>query len=155
MIKNKHIFIICLVSPIVLGALGSLLGGSTEEYREMIKPPLTAPSALYGPVWGTLYLMQGYSSYRIAIQNRPRFFPLSLVLYGIGLLFINLWPLLYFRLELYAAAWCLIALLILWETAVAVLFFQEDHLAGILLVPLLIWLTYAGYLNLGIWLLNP
>ena len=78
----------------------------------------------------------------------------ALVLYGIQLAFNFLWPILFFSLSAYLFAFIWLAGLWLLILATTVSFYRLSNIAGRLMIPYLVWVTFAGYLNLGIYLLN-
>ncbi len=148
--------LICLAIPLGVGGLASLLtGGGMGEYAVMNRPPLSPPGWLFPVVWTALYLLMGYASYRIytsgAEQTQIR---QSLILYGAQLIVNFLWPLVFFGLKWYLAAFFL--LILLWVLIFLTMraFAKIDETASDLFLPYILWVTFAGYLNLGVYLLN-
>lgn len=147
-------FLVCLLLPLALGAVVSVITmNSMDAFASLAKPPLSPPGWLFPVVWTILYLMMGYASYRIFISGDPARRD-ALRLYGVQL-FLNLvWPILFFSFGWYgfSFAW----LMALWITVLLTLlrFRAIDPAAGYLLIPYLVWLTFAAYLNLGVFLLN-
>ena len=147
--------LICLAIPLAVGGLGALLSGGMESYQVMNQPPLSPPGWIFPIVWTVLYLLMGYASYRVLVADAPRQDrKKALSFYGIQLFLNFLWPLVFFGLQWYWAAFVL--LLALW-----VMIYLTMHLFGLiddtaenLLIPYLLWVTFAGYLNLGVALLN-
>lgn len=145
--------LVCIAIPLAVGALASALsGGMGESYFSYIKPPLSPPGWLFPVVWTVLYVLMGYASYLVAQapgENRK-----ALVLYGIQLAMNFLWPILFFRFEMVGAA--LVLLMVLWVTVLLTIraFSQVSEQAGDLLIPYILWLSFALYLNFGIFLLN-
>ena len=153
-IKWKKL-IICLAIPLGVGILASLLTGGMTQYQDMRQPPLSPPGWLFPVVWTILYTLMGYASYRIRVSDTPRKErTAALKLYGAQLAINFLWPLVFFGLEQYLLAF--FVLLLLW----ALIFFtirafsRIDETAADLLLPYIIWVTFAGYLNVGVYLLN-
>lgn len=132
------------------GILSALLtGGSMRQYADMYKPPLAPPGWVFPIVWTILYILMGVAAWRVyESQGRDR--RLALSLYGNQLLLNIVWPLLFFELKVYffAFAWLLLLWLLIYLTMRQ--FLLIDRRAGLLLVPYLIWVTFAGYLNLAI-----
>lgn len=154
--KNKKQLLLCLLLPLAVGGLGSLLaGGFGEGYEAMYKPLLSPPGWVFPIVWTALYLLMGYASYLVlsgdASEPRKK---RALTVYGVSLLINLLWPLFFFRLGLYSFAFVWLLLLLLAVLLCCVLFYYIDERAGKLLVPYLLWLFFAAYLNLGVALLN-
>ena len=146
---------IALAIPLAVGGLSTLLSGGAGDYRMLNQPPLSPPGWVFPIVWTVLYLLMGYSSYRIYASEASRAdLWKALTFYGIQLFLNFLWPVVFFGLQWYWAAFVL--LLALW-----VMIYLTMHLFGLiddtaenLLIPYLLWVTFAGYLNLGIALMN-
>lgn len=152
-IKN---LIIALVIPLAVGGLSALLSGSgMADYALLNKPPLSPPGWVFPVVWTILYLLMGYASYRIYTSNAdPKEKKQALGLYALQLFFNFLWSIVFFGL-----GWRLVAffvLLILWVLIVLTIraFSKIDDKAADLLLPYLLWVTFAGYLNITAYLLN-
>ena len=138
--------------------LTALLGGivtyvNMGRYEDLIKPPLSPPGYLFPIVWTILYALMAYGAGRIYSITGTIRTP-AIYLYGVQLLFNFGWSLLYFGFGAYLAAF--IWLLILWAmvAAMIVLFYRTDRKAGLLQIPYLLWLSFAAYLNLAIYLIN-
>ena len=146
---------ICLAVPLAVGGLAALLSGGMKSYRGMNQPPLSPPGWVFPIVWSVLYLMMGYASYRVLTSGgQPDTVRKSLTFYGIQLFLNFLWPILFFGFGWYLAAFVL--LLTLWAFIYLTMhwFGTVDDAAENLLIPYLLWVTFAGYLNLGVALLN-
>lgn len=150
-LKTQLLF---LALPLAVGALSAFLTrGQLSLYRQWTHPPLTPPGWVFPIVWGILYILMGISSYLIAVSLSPqRKNALSLYLLQLFLNF--LWPIVFFRFQ--APLFALLILLLLWYTVFQMIqaFYLIFPLAGILQIPYLLWLTFAAYLNLGIFFLN-
>ena len=153
--RSVKTFLICLAIPLAVGALSSLLSGGMDMYQQLVKPPLSPPGWVFPLVWTTLFLLMGWASYRVYVSDAPREqVRRALILYG-AQLFVNfLWPIVFFRFGLLLAAF--IVLVILWVLIFLTMraFSRIDERAGNLLIPYFLWVTFAGYLNLGFYLLN-
>lgn len=151
----KKLFI-SLAIPLAIGGLAALLsGGGMASYAQLNQPPLSPPGWVFPVVWTALYLLMGYSSYRIWSSGKDSTaVKRALILYG-AQLFVNfLWPIAFFGFQLRLTAFFI--LLLLWVLIYGTIFqFSKlDEKAGDLLIPYLLWVTFAGYLNLGTYLLN-
>ena len=147
--------LICLALPLAVGGLATLLSGGMTDYRQLNQPPLSPPSWLFPIVWTILYLLMGYASYRVLVSGKDEAaIHRALFLYGAQLFLNFLWPIVFFGLEWRLAAFFL--LIGLWILIYLTMrhFSQLDELAGDLLIPYILWVTFAGYLNLGVYLLN-
>ncbi len=153
--RNWKTFLIAIAIPLAVGGLSTLLSGGMKDYFDLQQPPLSPPGWVFPIVWSILYVMMGYASYRIytsgASEHSVR---RALILYGIQLFLNFLWPIFFFGFHWYLAAFVL--LLVLWGFVFWTMgtFSAIDKTAGYLLVPYLIWLSFAAYLNLGVVFLN-
>ena len=154
--KNWKTLLPCLLIPPAAGGLGALLaGGFGESYGAMYKPLLSPPGWVFPIVWTALYLLMGCASYLVLTSEaseprRRRALTVFAVQLGINLL----WPLFFFRLGWYGFAFVWLLLLIAAVLACRLLFRYIDKRAGDLLLPYVIWLFFAAYLNLGVAILN-
>ncbi len=154
--KNWKTLLLCLLIPLAAGGLGAWLSGGFEDsYGAMYKPLLSPPGWLFPIVWTALYLLMGYASYLVYTSEasgprRSR----ALTVYGVQLAVNLLWPLFFFRLGWYGFAFVWLIVLILAALLCTVLFRYIEKRAGDLLVPYLVWLFFAAYLNLGVAILN-
>ena len=145
--------IACLAIPLAVGGLSALLTrNSMETFQVINKPPLSPPGWLFPVVWTILYVLMGIASYLVLTSGKPN--RTALAVYGIQLFFNFLWSIIFFNLEQYLFAFVWLVLLWLLILATAVLFYRISKPAGYLMLPYLLWVTFAGYLNLSIYLLN-
>ena len=153
---DKKLLIICLVVPLAVGSIAALLtGGGVDTFETLRKPPLSPPGWLFPVAWTILYVLMGAASYLVLTSGRPQGeINRALMLYGIQLGFNFLWPVFFFGLSayLFAFVWLLALWLLIFATLLA--FRRVSDSAGWLLAPYLAWVTFAGYLNFGIYLLN-
>lgn len=143
----------CIFLPLATGALsGYLAKNSAELFSTLNKPPLTPPGWLFPIVWSLLYLMMGIASYLVLTSGQPN--QQALLWYTAQLILNFLWPILFFYFELYFLSF--VWLILLWWTILKTieLFYEISKPAALLLVPYFLWVTFAGYLNLAITLLN-
>lgn len=140
-------------------AVGALSGWLTRDgtmiFNEaVIQPPLSPPAIVFPIVWTILYALMGISAARIAMQPPSAEKTRSRNLYLLQLLVNFLWSPIFFNLQAYGAAF--VWLLLLWTLVLLMIvsFRRIDPLAAKLQIPYLIWLTFAAYLNLGVWILN-
>ena len=148
--------IICLVIPLAVGGLSAWLSGSgMEQFRQLRQPPFSPPGWLFPVMWTILYLLKGYAAYRVLTSKAEKEqIHKALRLYGAQLAFNFLWSLIFFGLDMYLLAF--IVLLALWVLIFLTInaFSDIDETAGNLLLPYILWVTFAAYLNVGIYLLN-
>jgi tryptophan-rich sensory protein len=136
------------------GSLGMRLADPTW-YDDLTKPPWTPPDGLFGPVWSILYLLMAISVW-LVWRARPlsgRAWPVAIF---IAQLILNaVWTWLFFKLENPRAALADISLLWLAILATITAFSRIRPLAATLLLPYLLWVSFAWTLNLTIWRMNP
>lgn len=154
MIKLKPLAFQLLLSLGVGGLAALLTRGSMEAYGSLRQPPLSPPGWVFPVVWSLLYLLMAVAAYLVWMKGGPGR-DRALALYGAQLGANFLWPLLFFNLQNYALAF--FWLVLLWGLVLVTIwrFYRVSPAAGRLLVPYLVWVTFAGYLNAGVWLLNP
>ncbi len=145
--------ITCLAIPLAVGSLSSLLTrNSMETFSALTKPGLAPPGWLFPVVWTILYILMGIASYLVLTSGKPN--DKALTTYGMQLVFNFFWPIIFFNLELYLFAFIWLVILWLLILKTTILFYQISKPAGYLMVPYLLWVTFAGYLNFAIYLLN-
>jgi tryptophan-rich sensory protein len=148
-----------LVLTFVFAAIGAFATSQAGEFYGQLDQPSWAPPAwLFGPVWTVLYALMGVAAWRVyrtagtagAGSVRP-----ELTLYVVQLALNSLWSWLFFAWHRGALAF--VELVVLWLAIVAtiVAFGRRDRLAGLLLLPYIVWVTFAGALCYTIWQRNP
>ncbi len=153
MVKIKPLAVSLAVSLGVGGLSALLTKDSMAQYALLAQPPLAPPGWVFPVVWTILFVMMGVAAYLVWIENgrgRDR----MLTLYALQLVLNFFWTLIFFNGEKYALA--LVWLIVLWGLILATLlsFRKWNKTAGNLLIPYLAWVTFAGYLNAGVWYLN-
>lgn len=130
-------------------AAGFVTAGSMEQYEMMYRPPLSPPGWIFPVVWGVLYLLMGIAAWMVFTSENPER-KHALALYAAQLAVNALWPILYFRLDAPLAALAVLALL--WYLVYLTLkaFFRISTPAGICMIPYLLWISFAFYLNLSV-----
>ena len=152
--EQRNVYISSVLIPVVLGALVSLLTrGGMEAYASLRQPPLAPPGWLFGVVWSVLYILMGLSLAQIRLSRDSRRED-ALFLFSLQL-FVNLvWPILFFCWELRLSALFVLLLLIALVVAMIARFWRIRPWAGALNLPYLVWLGFAAWLNLAVYLLN-
>ena len=153
---NKRWLLVCIAIPLFVGGAASLLTrGGMEIFSMVEKPPLSPPAWLFPIVWTVLYILMGISSYLILVSEvEESVKEEALRIYGIQLAVNFLWPTFFFNFQWYGFAF--FWLLFLWFLVIVMIvqFWKINKVAAYLNLPYLIWLTFAAYLNWGIWRLN-
>ena len=141
-----------ILLPVILGALVGFIISGSMNYSELQKPPLAPPNVLFPIVWTALYILMGVS-YGILKSKGLADSEVDRVYYA--QLIANLtWPIFFFvfKWRLFAFFWILfLAFLVVKMIKV---FYRKEQLSGVLQIPYLVWLIFATYLNLGVYLLN-
>jgi translocator protein len=158
--RTKRTAILSLVIWVAIsisaGALGSLLGGPgrDEWYSELVKPRFNPPGWVFGPVWTMLYILMGIAAWGIWRRIRQPLAKPALGLFGVQLFLNAIWSGIFFGLH--EIGWALADLVALWVVlaATTVLFVRVRTWSGLLLLPYLAWVTFAGVLNYSLWMLN-
>lgn len=155
--KNKwKIYAFWIALSEVVGIIaGLLIRNGVEIYGLTVnKPPLSPPDWLFPVVWTILYALMGISAARVWLAEDSREKSRSISLFIAQLAVNFFWPLFFFNLQAYGFA--LLWLILLWVLVFLLIFNTRrvDMLASWLLIPYLIWLTFAIYLNFGVYLLN-
>jgi tryptophan-rich sensory protein len=128
---------------------------STETYKALIKPAFAPPSWIFGVVWPILYLLMAVAAYRIWLRGRGEISSKkALTLYGIQLFLNFMWTIIFFKLRLIGLAFFELMLLLIFILLTTFEFFRLDKTAGILMIPYILWVSFAGVLNFTLWMLN-
>ena len=144
--------IIYSLLPIVGGVLVGLIISGYMNYGDMVKPPLSPPSYIFPIVWTILYILMGIS-YFIATKDNGNDKELNQI-YILQLLVNFFWPIIFFVLKMYFTAFFWIILLIILVIIMIKELLKNNKISGYLQIPYFIWLLFATYLNIGIFLLN-
>ena len=146
----KNIFYLFL--PIVLGSLVGFIISDYIDYSTLIKPPLAPPKILFPIAWSIIYLLMGISYYlfknkSIETKNEKKTYYLQLI--------INLlWSIIFFVLKLRFLSILWIILLDFLVAYMIYKFYKKYKISAYLNIPYLIWILFATYLTIGIYILN-
>lgn len=154
--QNRRLLLLCLAIPLAVGALSAWISGSgMAAFAELNQPPLSPPGWLFPVVWTILYLMMGLASWLVLTSGKPRpVIKSAMQLYALQLGFNFFWSIIFFGLSLYLTAFLWLVVLWLLIIATTIRFYRIREPAGYLMIPYLLWVTFAGYLNLAIALIN-
>ena len=157
MLKKIKPYVVSVLIALAVGALSAFFTrNSMDIYGSITKPPLAPPSWLFPVAWGILYVLMGISAAIIYINRKkaPEAARKGLGVYAVSLFVNFLWSIIFFNYHafLFSFIWlCLLWLLVL-KTIIE---YRKVSLVGAYLqLPYLLWVTFAGYLNLMIYLLN-
>ncbi|MEA4964633.1 MAG: TspO/MBR family protein [Oscillospiraceae bacterium] len=154
--KNNWFQLLVLVfATELVGVLGSLFSGSIgQTYTSFLKPPLSPPGWLFGIVWPVLYLLMGIAVYLIYQSPQTPERKEAIAFYWLQLFVNFLWPIVFFRFEWYWLSVAIILILDLFVFITTAWFYKIEKAAGYLMIPYLIWILFATYLNIAIAVLN-
>ena len=177
--RNWKALVVSILIPLAVGTIAGLLTmGGMQQFAVLNKPPLSPPAWLFPVVWTILYILMGISSYLIYVsgekkqkngnqgtdsskgkkesgntkENTGR--EQALTTYGYQLIVNFLWPVFFFNFQWYFFAFLWLVLLWILVAKMILEFGEISKAAALMNIPYLLWLSFAGYLNLGIWLLN-
>lgn len=153
---NFKKFIISIIIPIAVGGLSAFITKDNMDiYSKISTPALSPPSWLFPVVWSALYVLMGVSLYLVCnnkiytVLKKPAYF-----LFAVQLFLNFIWSPIFFNKQWFLLAF--VVLVILWLVTLAMIlkFYKLSKLASLLQIPYILWLTFAGYLNLAIYILN-
>lgn len=155
MMKKIIKLLISVAICLSAGFLGSIFTSSKipSWYASLIKPSFNPPNWVFGPVWTTLFILMGVSLYLVwtskTKSNEPYY------LFSIQFLLNILWSAIFFGMQ--SPFYALIEIVLLWILILLTMisFWKISKTAGMLLIPYILWVSFAAFLNLNIWLLNP
>lgn len=157
--KNKILtFISAIIIPLAVGGFSAFLTkDSMNIYETVNTPPLSPPAFLFPVVWTALYVLMGVSSGIIWLrreENKERA-ENALLIYAASLVFNFIWSLIFFNFRMYLFSFIWLTVLFVLIIFTIVKYRKLSPLSAYLQLPYLLWVAFAGYLNFGIYLLNP
>lgn len=155
--RDTFKLVIAITVSELAGIVGSIFTSSSVKtwYVTLEKPLLNPPSWVFGPVWIALYALMGIAAYLVwkngLKESKVR---IALGVFGIQLMLNTLWSITFFGLGNLALALANISALFVAIIWTLILFYRISRRAGYLLVPYLLWVGFATYLNVAILILN-
>jgi benzodiazapine receptor len=156
--KDIARLIISIITCQCAGLVGSIFTTPAIPtwYAALQKPAFTPPNWLFGPAWVTLYLLMGISAFiiwRRGLDNQQ--VRAALIVFLIQLVLNALWSVAFFGLK--SPLYGVIVIVALWIAILFTIlkFFKVSSAAGVLLLPYILWVSFAAVLNISIWILNP
>lgn len=146
-----------LIGWIIVCSLAGILGAQFEPgswYELLQKPSWTPPNWIFPIVWPILYILMGISAWLLWKMKEVTISDTEFTWFFVQLLLNAIWPWIFFGRQLISTA--LAEILLLWISIVftILLFWNRNRIAGLLLIPYLLWTSYASALNFAIWQLN-
>ena len=149
--KEKSILVLKLFLPLLLGGIIGWIIAPFMQYNELPLPKLAPPAYVFPIVWTILYLLMGVSY--ILLEKNNQADEQAKKAYYLQLVINLLWPILFFVLQWIGFTAIRLMMLIASVIYMIQTFYQKQKLSAILQIPYLIWLFFALYLNIAIWLL--
>ena len=144
--------LIFIFGTYLIGGLFSFFIDMPSMYQELNKPFLSPPGYVFPIVWTVLYTLMGVSLYLVSEESGDK--KKSYIIYIVQLILNSLWTLFYFGLDMKLFAFFILIGLIISVIIMILEFRKLNKTAAYLQIPYLIWLIFAGYLNLSTYLLN-
>lgn len=149
-------FIVWMILAFIAAGFGAAASvHAASFYAQLVSPPWAPPAWVFGPVWTTLYVLMGFAAWLVwrvggSAEAKP-----ALVLFLFQLVLNALWSWLFFAWHL--GAWAFLDVVVLWVLILAtvIAFWRVRPIAGVLLVPYFLWVSFALVLNYSVWQLNP
>lgn len=156
-IREVPMLIGSILIPLLVGYVGAIvtLSQISTWYSALAKPWWSPPNWLFGPVWTTLYLLMGVALFLVWREGfHRRDVRFAILIFGVQLAINLLWSVVFF--SFHALFGSIIIIMLLWLAVLAniIAFFIISKWAGILLVPYIVWVSIASYLNYSVYLLN-
>ena len=146
------IYVKSILIPVIIGGLVGLIISGAIDYNTLQKPFLSPPSILFPIMWTILYILMGVS-YGILESKSLNDSKNKIIYYS--QLFVNaMWSIFFFLLKWRLFSFIWILLLDLLVIVMILNFYKKNKISGLLQIPYLLWIIFASYLNLSIYLLN-
>ena len=154
--KNLCALLFSILIAEGIGLLSGFLSLNTNKaYQSFNKPSFSPPAYVFPIVWTILFFLMAVAAYRIWLKGKSgEDVKKALILYVIQLILNFLWPIIFFRLNLMGLAFFEILLLLVFILLTTFEFYKHDKAAAYLMIPYIIWVSFAAVLNYTIWMLN-
>ena len=156
-IRDIWKLVVSIVACLAAGAIGSIFTQQAIPtwYATLEKPAFNPPNWVFMPVWTLLYIMMGVAAFlvwRKGLENRQ--VRIALIVFLVQLVLNASWSVVFFGLE--SPLYGLIVIAVLWVAILftTLMFYRISRVAGVLMLPYLLWVTFAAVLNESVWLLN-
>jgi benzodiazapine receptor len=158
MVRNYKKLVVAVLICLVAGLIGSFftINSVNTWYATIQKPSFNPPNWVFGPVWTALYILMGLSAYLVWMKGWGRKDVRSaLAVFGLQLVLNVLWSVIFFGAKQLFYSFVEIAFLWLSIVLTILLFYKISKNAALLLVPYLLWVSFAAFLNYSVWQMNP
>jgi len=147
--------IISLILPFLASAIGSLFTSTSVStwYVDLVKPSFNPPSWVFGPVWTILFLLMGIALYLVWVEKSKNK-KTAFLAFGVQLFLNALWSVLFFGLQ--KPLFAFIEIIFLWTVILITIiyFYRINKVSSYLLIPYLLWVSFAAVLNFFLYILN-
>ena len=154
--RKWKIYAIWIAVTELVGVLSALLSrkGMQAYDATVNQPPFVPPMWVFPVVWSILFVLMGIGAAMVWLAPESALRRRGLNLFVAQLIVNFFWSLIYFNLQAFGFAFVWLVLLWLLVAWMSWTFYQVEPLAGLLQIPYLLWLTFAGYLSFSVWMLN-
>lgn len=146
---NKFKLFIDILIPVAIGGIVGFIINPYIDYNSLVQPPLSPPSIVFPIVWTILYVLMGISYYLLKNPSKK-----EKIIYFVQLGVNALWSVFFFIGKFYLFSFIWIVLLDVLVIFMIGIFYHNNKASAYLQIPYLIWILFATYLNLGIYVLN-
>ena len=145
----KNIFY--LIFPLVVGSIVGLVISPYIDYNTLVKPPLSPPSIVFPIAWTIIYILMGISYFIFKLNNND---DKTSIIYYLQLFVNAMWSIIFFvwKLRFFAIIWTLLLLFLV--IYLFILFLKKEKISAYLNIPYILWLLFATYLTIGVYILN-
>jgi len=156
-LNNFLKLVIAIVVSQLAGVIGSVFTISSIPtwYTTLQKPSFSPPNWIFGPAWTTLYFLMGVAAFLVWRHGfEKKEVRRALTIFGGQLVLNALWSIIFFGLH--NPFWAFIEIIVLWLAILWTIFafYKISRPAAYLLLPYILWVSFAAYLNYSIWILN-
>ncbi|MBQ4105419.1 MAG: tryptophan-rich sensory protein [Clostridia bacterium] len=149
------VYLLFVLLSEAVGVLSSLVSRQGMMNSEMIeRSVLTPPAVVFPIVWTLLYALMGIAAARVYLSDNSEFRTAGLWLFFLQLAVNFIWSPIYFNLQAFGLSLFVIILLWLLILATTIAFWKTDRISAYLMIPYLLWVTFATYLTGVTWYLN-
>ncbi|MBU3129024.1 tryptophan-rich sensory protein [Clostridium tagluense] len=158
-VNGEKNIIALIISVLLAEGVGFLSGflsmTASKDYKIFNKPSFSPPGWVFPVVWTILFFLMAVAAYRIWMKGKSgEDVTKALVLYVVQLFLNFLWSIIFFRFRLYAIAFLELLLLLVFILLTTFEFYRIDKPSAYLMIPYIVWVSFAGVLNYAIWMLN-
>ena len=137
-----------------IGFASAMVANEPSFYEHLARPGWAPPASVFGPVWTLLYTLMGTATWIVWARTRGESRRQAMLIFGIQLALNAAWTPVFFGLHLLGASIFVIAAVLIAVIVMLVTYARRVRWAGLLIVPLALWVAFATCLNIALWSLN-